>query len=351
MLALATVAVVAAVMWAVPAAPIALVGGFALALVLSFPVQLLSRAMPRGLAIFVSFLAFVGLVLVALLVLVPILIAQLGNLVDALPGLVAGARRYGLRALGALNDAGILPVSPREVVSRLQADLSDGASVVSRNAVGGLVGYLTRTFSFALSLFGIVFVAAYLLADVRKLKAAYLLAVPTHYRGDARDLWNAFGSSLSRYLSGLALVSAIQGTVSAAALYLIGVPYALVLGAWVSLTALIPLLGAWLGAIPAAVVAFGISPTKGVLTLLLFLAIQQLEGNFLTPRIHGQVLHVHPIFVFLAVVIGGGLGGIVGVLLAVPTLAVLRVVFDFLRLRLRTRPGTGAMVEARSRGS
>ena len=70
--------------------------------------------------------------------------------------------------------------------------------------------------------------------------------------------------------------------------------------------------------------------------MLLFLIIQQLEGNVLTPRIQGRVMRVHPILVFLAVIIGGGLGGIVGVLLAVPTLAVLRVSFDFLRPRLRT---------------
>jgi hypothetical protein len=71
-------------------------------------------------------------------------------------------------------------------------------------------------------------------------------------------------------------VLAIQGALSATALYLIGVPYALALGAWVSITAVIPYLGAWLGAVPAAIVAFSISPTAVVLTALVFLVIQQL---------------------------------------------------------------------------
>jgi predicted PurR-regulated permease PerM len=73
-----------------------------------------------------------------------------------------------------------------------------------------------------------------------------------------------------------------------------------------------------------------------ILTAIVFLAIQQLEGNFLMPKIQGQSLNVHPVLVFLAVIIGGGLGGLIGVLLAVPTLAVLRVLFDFFRARLRT---------------
>ena len=171
------------------------------------------------------------------------------------------------------------------------------------------------------------------------MKASYLWAIPVSYRRDALVLWNALGYSLSRYLSGLALVVAIQGMVSAVGLALLGVPYALVLGAWVSATAVIPLLGAWLGAIPGVLVAFiTVSPFKGFLTMLLFLVIQQLEGNVLTPRIQGQVLSVHPILIFLAVIVGGGLGGILGVLIAVPTLAVLKVLFDFLRFRLYTTP-------------
>jgi predicted PurR-regulated permease PerM len=131
-------------------------------------------------------------------------------------------------------------------------------------------------------------------------------------------------------------VLAIQGAVSAVGLFLLGVPYPLVLGAFVSVAAVIPYLGAWLSAIPAVLVALTVSPTTALLTALLFLGIQQLERNFLTPKIQGDTLRVHPILVFLAVIIGGGLGGIFGVIVAVPTLAVLRVLFDFFRVRLTT---------------
>ena len=78
------------------------------------------------------------------------------------------------------------------------------------------------------------------------------------------------------------------------------------------------------------------SPTTAFLTAVLFLGIQQLEGNFLTPKIQGNTLRVHPVLVFLAVIVGGGLGGIIGVIVAVPSLAVGRVLFDFFRVRLTT---------------
>jgi predicted PurR-regulated permease PerM len=176
-------------------------------------------------------------------------------------------------------------------------------------------------------------------------KAAYLRTVPAHYRRDARDLWNAFGESLSRYLGGLVFVVVIQGVLAFVALYLIGVRYAILLGVWVSVTAIIPYLGAFLGAIPAVIVAlvfgssnFGSPTTTAILTIVAYILIQQLEGNVLTPRIQGQALHVHPILVLLAVIAGGEIAGLTGVVFAVPALAVLRVFFDFIRVRLRTRP-------------
>jgi predicted PurR-regulated permease PerM len=182
-----------------------------------------------------------------------------------------------------------------------------------------------------------IFVAAYLLADSRRIRAAYLMAAPKPFRHDARELWNAFEHSFSRYLSGLFLDCFIQGAASAVVLYLIGVPYALALGAWVALASLIPYFGGVLGAVPAVIVAFTVSPLTALLTIIAFFVIQQVEGNYLMPRIQGRSLHIHPIPILLAVIVGWGLFGIMGMVLAVPALAVVRVLYDFLHARLRTR--------------
>jgi predicted PurR-regulated permease PerM len=77
-------------------------------------------------------------------------------------------------------------------------------------------------------------------------------------------------------------------------------------------------------------------PTTALLTLLLFLLIQLLEGNVLTPRIQGQTLQVSSVLIFLAVIVGGEIAGLLGAILAVPFVAMLRVLFDFFRARLRT---------------
>jgi predicted PurR-regulated permease PerM len=333
-------------LYAAPTVPIVALGGMALAIVLAFPVRALSHFMPRGLAILVTVLALVGLVSLALFILVPLVIQQLSTLVHTTPQIANSANQLLLDVIQALDERQLVPGSdPDEFARNLVTDLFARAQNLTENLLRGLLGFIPRAFGFGIALFGVLFVAAYLLVDVRKVKAAYLRITPARYRRDARDLWSAFGESLSRYLGGLVFVVVIQGVLAFVALYLIGVRYAILLGVWVSVTAIIPYLGAFLGAIPAVIVAlvFGSSnfespTTTAILTIVAYVLIQQLEGNFLTPRIQGQALHVHPILVLLAVIAGGEIGGLAGVIFAVPALAVLRVFFDFLRVRLRTRP-------------
>jgi predicted PurR-regulated permease PerM len=338
------VALLALLLYAAPTVPAVALGGVALAIVLSFPVRALSHFMPRGLAILLTVVMLLGLISLGFFFLVPLLIEQLTTLVRNTPLIANRANQFLLDVIDALNERQLVPGSdPEEFSRQLVTDLFDRAQNLTENLLRSLLGLIPRVFNFGVTLFGILFVAVYLLVDVRKVKAVFLKASPTHYRHDARDLWEAFGESLSRYLGGLVFVVMIQGVLAAMALYLLGVRYAILLGVWVSVTAIIPDLGAFLGGIPAVLVAlvfgspvFESNTTTAILTVVAYVLIQQLEGNFLTPRIQGQALHVHPIIVLLAVIAGGEVAGLAGIIFAVPTLAVFRVLFDFFRVRLRT---------------
>jgi predicted PurR-regulated permease PerM len=328
--------VFALIMWFSPTVPIILLGGFAVALVLSFPIRWLSHIMPRWLAMVVTILVLSGAVLIAFLILIPILAVQLVSFVQAIPDILTSARQTLRNVLQPLADYGLLKGTPDEFMRELGQDLLDLARSFGRNILGGLLNFVSGTVSLVLTLFGVLFVAVYLLANVRKIKATYLMAAPKRYRRDAAELWESEGLSLSRYLSGLGLDMIIQGAISTIGLFLLGVPYAVLLGTWVAISAIIPYLGAWLGAIPAVLVALTISPGKAVLTALLYLIIQQLEGNVLQPRIQGQALNMPSILIFLAVIAGAEIAGFLGILFAVPTMAVLKVLYDFFRARLYT---------------
>ena len=334
---LAAIAMLAYMVYLVPSVLTTFLAGVALALVLSFPVRFFSRFVPRGIAILLSFLLVVGLVVLAAVYLVPFAAEQLVALFRAVPSIAGAAERYLSDALDFLQNRGLIPNDPEEVARRVRNALTNAARTVAGYVFGGALSVVTTTVNVAVTLVGAVFVGAYLLADVRRIEAAWLRAAPHAYREDAKGLWEAFGNTLSRYLGGLGLILLIQGVVSAIGLFFIGVPYALILGAFVSATAIIPYLGAFLGAVPALLVALASGGLgDAFLTALLFLGVQQLEGNFLTPKIQGDTLHLHPIIVFLGVILGGGLFGILGVVVAVPALAVSRVLFDFFRVRLVT---------------
>jgi len=332
---IAGAALLALVAWSAPAAPAMAVGGFALALVLSFPVGLLGRYLPRSLAIAASFLLLAALLAFAVSSAIPLLSDQLSALFASTPRLIGEAQEALRGLLEPLAERGLVPGDPDELLSGAAAAVAGRLRALVGALPGELFGLAGRTIQLALVALGSVVVAAYMLADARKIKAAYLRAAPRGWRRDALELWDSFGNTLSRYLSGLAFVMFVQGALSAFVLWLLGVPYALTLGAWVALTAVVPLVGAWVGAVPAVLVALSISPAVAGATALLFLAIQQIEGNLLTPRVQGGILRVHPIVVLLSVVAAGQLAGPAGVLLAVPSLAVARVLTDFLRPRLR----------------
>src|SRR5215203_1261954 len=129
--ALAILATLVLVLWAVPSVLVSVVGGFGLALVLSFPVRILSHLMPRGVAILMSFLALFGLVLLAILILVPLLILQGVSLVRALPDLANNAQRYLLAGLELLDKNGLLPGTTDQVVASIWENLSGSAKDIA----------------------------------------------------------------------------------------------------------------------------------------------------------------------------------------------------------------------------
>lgn len=328
------------VVWIAPSVATVALGGVTLALLLSFPVRLMSRFIPRWLAIPVAFLLLLALVVLAFLILIPALVSQLAALASTVPILASSVEEDVRNLLGLLRDRGLLQERPEDLVSNVSGVALERLQSLAQGLLGGVFGFISGLANAAVQLFGIAFVAVYLLVDAERFRRFFLSVVPASYREDANLLWRQLGTSLSRYLGGLSIILAVQGILSASALWMLDVPYPLLLGAWVSLTAIIPYLGAFLGAIPAIALALTVSPTTAVLAALLFLAIQQFEGNLLTPYIQGQSVRVHPIVVLLAVLFAAEAAGIVGIIFTVPTLAVLRVLFDFFseRLRVRGRP-------------
>ena len=173
------------ILWAVPFVPAVALSGFAMALVLQFPVNFFAQYVPRGIAILLSFLILLTLLFLVAYVIIPLLVLQASALVTALPDMVQNLDRYLVRGLNALHRRDLLPDTPEAVAARLTDDFRNSLGVVTNNILGRTVGIVFGTFSYALTLFAVIFIAASLLANVRSYKAAYLTSVSSRYRRDA----------------------------------------------------------------------------------------------------------------------------------------------------------------------
>lgn len=309
--------------------------GATLALILSFPVRLLQRKLSRKISILIVTITLLGGTVTILVLVIPILIAEITQFVVALPSIIDTTVRITRDLLGEMHQRGWVRQQPDEVIQDIRSGLLDTAQSLLGAGLNNVVKTLSTSLNVFITVFGMVFVAIYLLADIPKFHESYLRLWAPRYRPDAKVLWDTMGFSLSRYLSAQVLSLTIQGLMAFAGLMFLGVPYALVLGLVQAITAILPYIGAWIAAIPAVLVALTISWETAVGVGILYLALNQIEGNLITPNLQGNAVKVHPILIFMGVIGGGQLFGMMGAILAVPTIALVRVIFEFFWLRLR----------------
>jgi predicted PurR-regulated permease PerM len=195
----------------------------------------------------------------------------------------------------------------------------------------------------------ILVVSIYMLLDFPRFARSIDRRFPPH--PGSGPLLVRMEQSLTSYVKGQALVSLIIGTSAGVGLWVLGAvgalpngeKYALVFGAWVAITELIPYLGPWLGAIPPFVYAFVVHPLSALWVFLLFLAIHQVEGHIVVPNVMGSALRLHPLLVIFGLLAGGEIYGLPGALVALPLLAAGRAVWEFFaeRVELESWEGGG----------
>jgi predicted PurR-regulated permease PerM len=192
------------------------------------------------------------------------------------------------------------------------------------------------------NVFIILFVGIYFAAQPFLYIDALVTLVPPRRRDRAREVLGEIGATLSQWLLGKAASMLIVGVFTSAGLMLLGVPLALILGIIAGLLDFIPYLGPLMAGVPAVLIAFSDSPQLALYTVLLFVAVQTLEGYLLSPLIERRTVSLPPALTIVMQVLFGALFGLAGVALATPLTAVLAVlvamlyVQDVLKDQVRT---------------
>lgn len=227
---------------------------------------------------------------------------------------------------------------PIDLQERIDARLQD-AGTTAINAATSMVqrsiGMMSSTIALVISFAVMPFWMFYALRDRHFVKHNFLAAVPSVLRDDAINLLHISDRLLGRYIRAQLLLAVIVGTTVGLWLTLLGIPLSLALGVIAGITALIPIVGPWIGAVPGLLLVAATDPDKFIWVALVYFLVQQFENLFLVPRIQGEALKMHPAMILLVLSLGGAAFGFIGLIVAVPVSALLREMFWYIDHRLK----------------
>lgn len=274
------------------------------------------RIMPRALAVGLLFIILAVVLSVIVSLLIPPLVSQVGELANNLP-LYTDRFESILSSLGNPTFQDSITGRALQGLSQQLSRVSQGLLQLSLGVLGGFVTFFT-----------VMILSAYMLFEERGIRKFFISLLPLERKEKVIGALDKVGDKLGGWLRGQLFLMIIIGLVTGIWTSLLGLPYALTLGLWAGLTEVIPFIGPIIGGIPILLIAFIDSPLKAVIAIVLLALTQQVESNFIVPKVMQRSVGLSPVVVILALLIGGKLFGITGTILAVPLAATLSVILQ-----------------------
>lgn len=281
----------------------------------------------RGPAILAVYAVFLAIVVGIAVFVVPAALVQLSAAIQRLPAFLDSARAWtsSLRpealgqGLGALLDAAEAPLT--------RTAPPDAKSVVDVSIVVG---------SAAAAVVTLLFLVFFWLTERPRLQRYALAFLPPERRAGTRDAWNEVETKLGAWARGELVLMGAIGASTAVAYSLIGLPAPLLLALIAALAEIIPIVGPFIGAVPAVLIATTVSPETALITMGVYLLLQIIEGNVLVPLVMRNSVGLSPFLVLLSLLIGSAAGGVLGAVVSVPIVAGITVILH--RLQDRETP-------------
>lgn len=278
------------------------------------------RQVPRNTAILITY----GLIVVAVLLfavgLLPVITREFNEALEGLPSQMEGLTSAFHTAVSGFRRIRV-PDFLQIIIAQSLDRIQELAARLVRRAMETLFGLLSKAASLAIS----PIIAYYLLRDWTYFADRFRALLPARYRERILGILQETNQVLAGFIRGQLLVSLLVGLLITIGLLITGVRFAVLIGLVAGVFDLIPYFGPVLGAIPALVFALADSPTKAMWVLVVFVVANQVESTVLGPRILSERVGLHPVVVIFVVLAGASLGGILGMLLAVPVTAIIKI--------------------------
>ena len=286
------------------------------------------KGMNRGLAIGLLYLFVFGLAGFGLYKGVPILVEQLNDIAVRAPEMAELYRTYIMKFHTHTRGWPFgLHDRLESIINTMELKIGESVNVLAE-ALSGLSDVL-------ILIILIPVISFYLLKDSESLIEKGLLLIPERKREQTRRFLTDVDRSLGGYIRGQLLVCFIVGASASILFYIVGMNYPLLLGFIVGVTNIIPYFGPFIGAVPTILVALTISGGMAVKVACIIIVLQFLEGNVISPIVMGKTLRLHPLIIIFVLLVGGKAAGVLGLILAVPVLALVKVMLAHRKLLMK----------------
>ncbi len=290
----------------------------------------------RVYSILLLYIIIIGLLTIIIVSVIPFLRDQIMSLVTKFPYYVKDVEKLTKDIVGSqfINEAQkTLNINVPDLVS----NVSEHVTKILNSTWLGIGVFVVAVKDFLLALIILPFVLFYLLKDGKKLPKYILTFLPVPLRNQSFTVMKEINTSISLYIRGQIIVSFCIGILMYIGFMIIGLEYASLLALIAAFTSIVPYLGPAIAITPALIIAIVTSPIMLLKLIVVWTVVQLVEGKFISPQIMGRNLHIHPITIIFVILTAGNLFGVVGIILAVPGYAVLKViathVFEYLKSR------------------
>ncbi|MCK8825085.1 AI-2E family transporter [Fuchsiella alkaliacetigena] len=307
---------------------------FILAVVIVYLIEpfidwLVNRGLKRSWALILIFLLVSGGVLLTSLLIAPLLVEELNALAGRLPQYVSKIQSF-IEDLNQSYERIALPPTIKSVFD----NMINRIEMVTLRFVERTTEVILLSLSRILSLVLAPILAFYILKDIESIKDSLWSLIPKKQRQETKTLLKKIDRVLLDYLKGQLLVSALIGLLSVLGLYFLRIRFNIIIGIFAGIMNIIPYLGPIMGTIPAVIIASFDSFKLVIAVVVFFVLIQQLESSLISPKIVGDRVGLHPTLIIFSLLAGGELLGVIGMFVAVPIGAVVKVLIDHLISRL-----------------
>ena len=292
------------------------------------------RKIRRSLGILIVYAIILGVVVILSLTIIPNITKEAKKLMEILP-------LYLNRIFDFLNNiydryySSIysLPPQLQGVEQAVMGNAENMGNILSEN-IKKITSSMMDIFPKITSIILVPIFTFYLILDKDSIKNKIYITVPKDKRQDFSRLSKEIDKALGEFIRGRVIVAIFIGVSTTIALLILKIPFGLVIGLIAGIADIIPYFGPVIGIIPAVIFALLDSPLKALWVIIIFTVIQQIENDLITPKIIGESIGIHPITVIVSLIIGGEIMGIWGMVLAVPAVAVGKIVFSFFMEKL-----------------